>query len=154
MAKSDHPTNISPVLDRPGLERQVRQQLKVLTGREPYLGPPKTTTSRRTVELPEAAGLPLARHLELVEPAEVLVIDETDPRSPRTRPARLVFTNARGEPAHRASWSHVWAPAVRAAGLPAGFGLHGLRHYYATRSSTPARRSRRCSWPSATRPRW
>jgi integrase len=115
-----------------GREVHVRQQLKVLTGRKPYLGPPKTKTSRRTVELPDAAGLPLARHLELVTPAEVLVDDETDPRSPVTRPARLVFTNGRGDPIHRASWSHVWAPAVRAAGLPAGYGLHGLRHYYAT----------------------
>jgi integrase len=115
-----------------GREVQVGQQLKVLTGRRPYLGPPKTKTSRRVVELPEAAGLPLARHLELHPPAEVLVDDETDPRRPRSRPARLLFTNRRGDPVHRASWSHVWAPAVRAAGLPAGFGLHGLRHYYAT----------------------
>jgi integrase len=43
-----------------------------------------------------------------------------------------VLTNERGEPVHRASWSHVWAPAVAAAGLPRGFGLHGLRHFFAT----------------------
>jgi len=26
----------------------------------------------------------------------------------------------------------VWIPAVAAAGLPRGFGLHGLRHFFAT----------------------
>src|SRR6266511_1386791 len=45
-------------------ELHVRQQLTVVSGRKPYLGPPKTKTSRRTVELPEVAGLALARHLE------------------------------------------------------------------------------------------
>lgn len=113
-------------------EVHVRQQLTVLTRRRPFLAPPKTKTSARTVELPDVASLPLARHLEVFPPVEVVVDDETDPRAPRARPARLVFTGDRGQPIHRASWSHIWAPAVRAAGLPQGFGLHGLRHYYAT----------------------
>jgi integrase len=110
----------------------VRQQLKVLSGRKPYLGPPKTKTSRRIVELPEAAALPIARHLDLFPAAEVEVDDETDPRKPMRRMAKLVFTNEWGQPIHRASWSHVWALAVRKAGLPAGFGLHGLRDFFAT----------------------
>jgi integrase len=110
----------------------VRQQLKVLSGRKPFLGPPKTKTSRRTVELAEAAALPLARHLELFPAAEVEVDDETDPRKPVRRKARLVFANEAGQPIHRASWSHVWALAVKKVGLPAGFGLHGLRDFFAT----------------------
>src|SRR6266498_3257329 len=48
------------------------------------------------------------------------------------REARLVFTNEWGQPIHRASWSHVWALAVRKVDLPAGFGLHGLRDFFAT----------------------
>src|SRR6266536_2024609 len=110
----------------------VRQQLKVLTARKPYLGPPKTKTSKRTVELAEAAALPVARHLELFPAVEVEVDDETDPRKPVRRMARLVFTNEWGQPIHRASWSHVWALAVRKVDLPAGFGLHGLRDFFAT----------------------
>jgi integrase len=113
-------------------EVDVLQQLTVVSGRKPYLAPPKTKTSRRTVELPEVASRPLARHLELFPPVEVDVDDETDPRKPVRRPARLIFTNDRGEPIHRASWSHVWQPAREAARLPPRFGLHGLRHYYAT----------------------
>jgi len=116
------------------LRREVRvsQQLTVTKGRRPYLAPPKTKTSRRTVELPEVAGLALAQHLEAFPAVPVDVDDETDPRRPHRRPARLVLPNEAGAPVHRASWSHVWAPAVRAAGLPAGFGLHGLRHFFAT----------------------
>src|SRR6266536_2366849 len=110
----------------------VRQQLKVLTARNTYLGPPKTKTSKRTVELAEAAALPVARHLELFPAVEVEVDDETDPRKPVRRMARLVFTNEWGQPIHRASWSHVWALAVRKVDLPAGFGLHGLRDFFAT----------------------
>lgn len=30
------------------------------------------------------------------------------------------------------TWSHIWRPAREAAGLPEGFGLRDLRHYYAT----------------------
>jgi integrase len=114
-----------------GRTLEVRQQLKVLAGRKPYLSQPKTKTSRRVVELPEAASLPLARHLERFG-SEVELDDETDPRHPTRRTARLVFTNAIGGAVHRASWSHVWAPAVAAAGLPPRFGLHGLRDFYAT----------------------
>jgi integrase len=49
-----------------------------------------------------------------------------------TRPARLIFTRGDGRPIHRADWSHIWRPAVKAAGLPLGFGLRDLRHYFAT----------------------
>lgn len=115
-----------------GREVQVRQQLKVLTGRAPFLAPPKTKTSRRTVELPGRVAEALARHLEQFPAVEVEVYDETDPRRPRRRAARLLFLNARGNPVRRSGWAQVWAPAVAAAGLPAGFGLHGLRDFYAT----------------------
>ena len=56
--------------------------------------------------------------------------DETDLRSPVVRPGRLIFTRGDGRPIHRADWSHIWRPAVRAASLPAGFGLRDLRHYF------------------------
>jgi integrase len=110
----------------------VHQQLTVTSGRSPYLAPPKTKTSTRTVELPEVAGVALAQHLEWFPAAPVVLDDDTDPRRPRRRAAALVLTNEWGQPVHRASWSHVWIPAVKAAGLPPGFGLHGLRHFFAT----------------------
>lgn len=113
-------------------EAEVRHQLKVLSGRRPFLAPPKTRTSRRTVELPEVVSTALARHLERFPAGPVELDDDTDVRNPTRRAARLLFTNANGEPIHRASWSYVWQPAVRKVGLPDGFGLRDLRHYFAT----------------------
>lgn len=113
-------------------EVNVVQQLTVVSGRKPYLAPVKTKTSRRSVELAKVVGDALAWHIREFPPIDVEVDDETDPRHPRRRMAKLLITNANEQPVHRASWSHVWAPAVKSAGLPEGFGLHGLRHYFAT----------------------
>lgn len=110
----------------------VQRQLTVVAGRSPYLAPLKTATSRRAPELAAVVSESLAWHLEQFPPVEVEIDDETDPRRPVRRAARLVFTNTDGKPMHRASWAHIWVPAVEAAGLPKGFGLHGLRHYFAT----------------------
>lgn len=113
-------------------ELHIVQQLAVTSGRGPFLAPVKTQTSRRTVELPRVAAEALARHLELFPPSAGEVTDETDRRSPRVRTAALVFTNTHGRAVHRASWSHVWQPAARAAGIPERVGYHALRHYFAT----------------------
>jgi len=43
----------------------------------------------------------------------------------------LVF-RLEGKPITRQAFGHVWRPAARAAGLPAGTGMHSLRHYYAS----------------------
>jgi len=114
-------------------EVRVEQQVKVTKERpRPYLAPPKTTTSHRTVELAHVGVEALRRHLERFSPDEVEIDDLTNPRRPVRRTARLVFTNARGEPIRRSGWSHIWTPAVAAADLPKGFGFHGLRHFFAT----------------------
>lgn len=117
------------------LRRQVHvcQQLKVVSGRRPFLAPVKTKTSVRTVDLPQVTAAALARHLEKYPAMPVEVDDETDTRHRRRRTARLVFTNVSGQPIHRASWSHDWRPAVASVGdMPPRYGLHGLRHYYST----------------------
>jgi integrase len=114
-------------------EIHIRQQLITLPRRTPFLCPPKTSTSWRTVELPSVTAAALAEHIKAFPPVPVLVDDETDPRRPRQRQAKLLFTNARQQPINRSSWQRQWAPAVKlVAGIPEGFGLHGLRHYYAT----------------------
>ncbi|MCA1703025.1 MAG: site-specific integrase [Actinobacteria bacterium] len=110
----------------------VRQQLKRMPGVPPYLGELKTKTSRRTVELPEVVQLALARHVERYPIREIMIEDRTDIRNIHQRPARLLFLTMHGRPLHRSNWSAVWRAAVRRAGLPPGFGLHGLRHYFAT----------------------
>jgi integrase len=111
---------------------EVRQQLFALSGKPMCLAPPKTSTSHRVNELPSAASLPLARHLEQYPAAERLIWDRTDPRKPVQRPAALVFTTATGAPVHPAWWASVWRTAADKVGIPKGTGVHCLRHYFAT----------------------
>lgn len=113
-------------------ETRIVQQLVTIAARAPYIGPPKSTSAHRALELPDVTGSELARHLERFPVQPVEVDDETDPAKITRRPAHLIFTNEDGKPIHRASFSHIWTPAVKAAGLPRGFGFHGLRHYLAT----------------------
>ncbi|MCI2416298.1 site-specific integrase [Saccharopolyspora sp. K220] len=119
-------------LDFEHREITIVQQLKQLPGQPPQLAKLKTKTSRRTVEMPEVTADALKRHLEAYPPKVVMIDDVTDPRNPVRRPARLVFTTTTGLPVTRSNWSPVWRSAVKRAKLPAGFGLHGLRHYFAT----------------------
>ena len=115
-------------------EIDVSQQLVCLSGVEPYLGPPKTRGSARTVEMPAVAIAALARHIEFFPPSEVEIWDRTNPdqRKHHRRKARLLFVTLAGRPIHRATWALLWAPAARQAAIPKGTGLHCLRHYFAT----------------------
>jgi integrase len=113
-------------------EIHVRHQVVKLRGGGMCLAPLKTVTSRRIVELASVVGDALARHIEQFPPAPVEIEDRTDPRKSVRRAARLLFTNEDGQPLYRSEWSKIWRPAREAAGLPAGFGLRDLRHYYAT----------------------
>jgi integrase len=113
-------------------EIRVRQQLVIARGRAPFLGPTKTPQSVRAIEMGKVVSESLARHLELYPPVEQEIDDLTDPRKPVRRTAKLVFVNDAGTPVRRNHWSRWWVPAVAEAGLPEGFGYHGLRHYFAT----------------------
>ncbi|GIE79069.1 hypothetical protein Aph02nite_50190 [Actinoplanes philippinensis] len=110
----------------------VAQQLKVIAGRKPFLAPTKTPESCRTVDLSQVGAEAFAQHIEAFPITEVEIDDETNPRKPIRRKAKLIFLNNNGDPMNRSGWSHVWTPAVARAGLPKGFGFHALRHYFAT----------------------
>jgi integrase len=97
-----------------------------------YAALAKTKTSSRTNELPTIAEAALRWHLRTFPVRAEWIEDETDPRKIIQRPAQLVFTRGDGRPIHRADWSHIWRPAVAVAGLPEGYGLRDLRHYFAT----------------------
>ena len=58
--------------------------------------------------------------------------DRPDPRNSTQRTAKLSLLTVYVRPLHRSNWSKVWTRAVRLSELPRGFGLHGLRHYFAT----------------------
>jgi integrase len=77
----------------------------------------KTPASRRLLPLPTFVVNALASHLE----------------QRGTGPDGLVFTNPRGEMWRRGSFNDsVWKPALRRAGLPNSYGMHALRHTYAS----------------------
>jgi integrase len=89
----------------------VDRQLVTVPGRDPYLGPPKTFASVRTIPLPQVVLDALAAHLAAY-PAD-----------------GLVFTSSAGTPIRRTRFGEVWRDAVKAAGAPHGTGFHGLRHF-------------------------
>lgn len=93
---------------------RVDQQLVTVPGQEPFLAPPKTAASMRTVPLPQIVLDALAAHMALYP---------TD---------GLVFVNEGGRPIRRTAFGSAWRSAVVAAGAPAGTGFHDLRHFYAS----------------------
>jgi integrase len=118
-------------VDLDARDLHVRRQLKVLNSRQPFLGQVKTKTSVRTVELPDVVAAALTSHMgQGCEPVEV--DDDTDRRRPQRRGARLLFRSVNDEPMNAAVFSRIWATARAGVGLPPRWGIHGLRHYYAT----------------------
>jgi integrase len=94
------------------VERQVQQT----TGHGTYVGPLKTPRSYRTVPVGEVVITALSEHV-------------------RQWPAEgHLFTNRDGSVPLSNRWfaPAVWRPAVKAAGLPTGTGMHSLRHFYAS----------------------
>jgi integrase len=96
----------------------VEQQMITAAG-PPYIGPPKTPSSVRTLPISEAVIEELARHFE----AENITSGQRD---------RMVFTTASGALIRRSSFAEVWRRAADAAHLPPGTGFHALRHFYAS----------------------
>lgn len=117
-------------LDLDAREVHVRRQLSVVSGRTPYLAPPKTKTSTRTNEVPTVVGDALRRHLDAYPVAGVELDDETDARRPTRRRAALVFGREDGRPIHRADWSYIWRPPSRRPVCPRASASGDLRHYF------------------------
>jgi len=123
-------------------EIAIRQQLKKVARRSPYLALPKSKHARLG-DLPEQVAHAVAAQIKARAPVEWEIDDETDPakfrldrttgkRVPPRRVAKLLFATATGRPMTRPDWSGVWKPAVEKAGLPEGFRMHDLRHLFAT----------------------
>jgi integrase len=100
------------------LRRQVKveRQLVTVTGRPPFLAPPKTEASYRTVPLPDVVLDALSTHVAAFPAGE----------------SGLLFTTEEGAAWPRMGFgARVWRPSVERAGAP-GTGFHQLRHYYAS----------------------
>lgn len=92
---------------------EVRTVLKEPTGAEPFLGPPKSKASARTIAIPKLVVSELDRHIGMFPPVD-----------------GLVWTTESGEVLRRGSFSRIWRAAVkRSVGAPCR--LHDLRHTHA-----------------------
>jgi integrase len=123
-------SGLQPPSARPALK--VDRQLVLVQGAAPFLGPPKTTASYRSVPLPRVVVEALSTHLAgfpAVE-QEILCRDTGGKTWPEI--VALVFTDDYGRPIRRTAFSPIWRRAVRAAGAPKDTTFHDLRHYYAS----------------------
>lgn len=94
----------------------VAQQITEVRG-QLHFGPPKTSSSRRTVRLPDIVMAALEQHME---------------RYSEPGPDGLVFQAVEGGPLRRTNFrSRVWLPATKAVGVE-GLRFHDLRHTGAT----------------------
>ena len=107
------------VADVDFLRRLVRVECQVqpAPGGRVVVAPLKNRAAARTIPLGRVVVFALAEHL-------------------RKHPAGddgYVFTGPNGSPLSRGSFNAAtWTPARRRAGLPAGVGMHALRHFYAS----------------------
>jgi integrase len=90
---------------------RVDRQLVLLPGGEPYITPPKTPASYRTMPLPQIVDA-LAAHLATFPATRVEILDATHKPDPKRRRATLVFTGATGRPLRRTRFSDIWRPAA------------------------------------------
>lgn len=87
---------------------EVFQQLCTPDSSPQYIGPLKTPESYREVPLAPSAVGAMSVHVAEFPPVEVEIEDRTDPLKPRTRKARLLFTDDNGRPMRRSTWSRIW----------------------------------------------
>lgn len=123
-------------------ELSVRQQIGQATGEARFVGTLKTRTSKRNVDVPADVQEELSRLVAQYPPRAARMVDRTDPRRPVERDVALLFTTSNGRPLNRSGWSRVWRSALARAdradragggpGIPQGWGLHSLRHFFAT----------------------
>ncbi len=96
-----------------GLRVRVDRQL---TSTTPGWGPPKTSSSVRTVTTDQETAVMLRRHIAEHPP----------------HPSGLIFTGRTHQPLSRSVLSEVWHRATDGLGLPARTGWHELRHFHAS----------------------
>ena len=78
-------------------EVHVEQQVVKPVGKAAYIGPLKTATSRRVVELPDVVIEALARHVAVFPPATVMELEDRNAsRKGHKRSAELLFTTSNG----------------------------------------------------------
>src|SRR4051794_13521810 len=110
----------------------VDRQLVTMPKTDPYLAPPKTPASNRTIPLPQVVIDALEEHRAAFPPTTHELVWRADGTA-ESISVELVCTDDDGQPIRRTAFSaKVWRPATLKAGLPDGKTTHDLRHYYAS----------------------
>jgi integrase len=111
----------------------VNRQLSLVQKRPPFLSPPKTAASVRTIPLPQIVVDTLAAHVAAFPPREQTIDVRADGGKWSTETVKMLFVGDDGLPLRRTRFSaRVWSQAAKAAALPKGASFHQLRHYYAS----------------------
>ncbi len=98
------------------LRRTLRVDRQLLLTWPPTFGPPKTSTSHRTVPLPQVVVDALAAHIAAFPPGT----------------EGALFTMRDGSLVNRDRITRAFKRAVEASGAPSATRMHDLRHYYAS----------------------
>lgn len=127
--------------DRSSVEAS--QQLVTPDKGAQYIGPLKTPESYREVPLAPSALAAVEEHKRRFPVVGLQLEDRTDPLRPVVRQVRLLFTDDKGRPIRRSTWTRIWKRIreeanrlLQAAGspvrVPEKLTLHGLRDFYAS----------------------
>jgi integrase len=112
---------------------RVDRQLVLLPGGEPYIAPPKTPASYRTVPFPQVVIDAPAAHLSAFPAAQVEVLDATHSKpDPKAAAGRAGVPLLDGPSAVANPVLRRLAARGSAVGLGDGVTFHDLRHYYAS----------------------
>ena len=99
---------------------RVDRQLVTVPGRAPFLGPPKTTASHRTIPLAQVVIDALAAHLAAFPTtAQPVPVEHAGGRQ-GTEVVELLFITMAGTPIRRTSFGDAWRAAVKTAKAPHG----------------------------------
>ncbi|MFJ8783178.1 tyrosine-type recombinase/integrase [Streptomyces sp. NPDC102476] len=122
---------------------EASQQLVTPDHGPQYIGPLKTPESYREVPLAPSALAAVEQHRREFPAVGLKLEDRTDPLKPVVRTVRLLFTDDRGRPIRRSTWTRIWqrmrtdanallVAAGSAVRVPEKLTLHGLRDFYAS----------------------
>lgn len=122
---------------------EASQQLVTPDHGPQYIGPLKTPESYREVPLAPSALAAVEEHKREFPVVGLKLEDRTDPLKPLVRTVRLLFTDDRGRPIRRSTWTRIWqrmrtdanallVAAGSAVRVPEKLTLHGLRDFYAS----------------------
>jgi integrase len=97
-----------------------------------YLGPVKTESSRRDLDVEPMVIAAVSEHLARFAPGEIDIAVSDNDRTFRTERRRLIIPGLRGGPFRPSNMAKMVAAAATTAGIDRPVTFHALRHHYAS----------------------